>query len=217
MSARRRARRTEPLVDRPVPTLSAKRGSDVTSIVTRPSPAYVRSASAVGTSTSRTQSPSHTFRCSLFTRSTISGSGWSSGQVVALDAIDPVDLEQEAPHVAGRLVVDAERLVDADRLLPVVRRRPLLGQAVERVPDRPSVALEERVDERACAATALRLVVERPQPPPVRRADDHARPRARHALVDALAGHGEPRRSSTSRADDVRSPATRTASRSAFA
>ena len=78
------------------------------------------------------------------------------GQVVALDAIDPVDLEEEAPYVAHRFVVDGERLVDADRLLPVVRRRPLLGQAIERVPDRPPIALEERVDEGTCTTTALR-------------------------------------------------------------
>ena len=76
-------------------------------------------------------------------------------QVVRRDAVGPVDLEEETPDVARRGVVDADRLADADGLRPVLRRRALLREPVERVPDRPAVALEERAHERPSAPRAV--------------------------------------------------------------
>src|SRR4029079_10047878 len=99
----------------------------------------------------------------------------------------PVDLQQEPPDVTRRGVVHAERLAEANRLRRRLRRRALLHEAVERVPDRPPGALEERAHERPSSPADLGTVVESAERPPVARADDHART----ALADPVVQPGE--------------------------
>ena len=108
------------------------------------------------------------------------------GQVVPRDPVDPVDLEQELPHVARRPVVDAEGLVDAGPSSSTCPESVLvLREAVERVAHRPSVALREGAYEWP-TAPLLRRVVEASGLPLPAGADDHARCPLRHPAVHVV-------------------------------
>ena len=106
-------------------------------------------------------------------------------QVVRGDPVDPVDLEQEPPDVAGRGPIDAEGLEDANRLLPIGRARALLDDPIQRVPDRATVSFEQCADERASATPPIRGVVEPAHLPPGGRAHHHARTLPPDPVIEA--------------------------------
>ena len=197
-SARRgRARDTASPSDassRQTPAFAGRKES-ISSNATVPSAAYERPASALSTSTIRSQSPSPTRGRSRRGSVTSRNSGWSTGSVPGLDRVDEVDAEQVPPELAvgrrrGRDRLDHAQRRLRDAVLPVVL------DAVARIACVFAVDLEHGEVARAGAVPVVLGIGQAVVAPPGLGAREHARasPRGRARRSAAARGRPRPRR-----------------------